>query len=245
MHAAVAGLNCGILSSPCSSLEPSLWEFDWVAAPLSVPHLPCPSQHFTTCYLYVFIIFYLSQNVLALPQYSFHYLMPPLPLFYPLLPFACLLLPLFLSQSSSGQENDYAKQELDPSMCHWLIPQVPSEGPSPLPTPTTPSPPALLLPIDWCCISMAKNTSRTRHARSDNKDNWNSCWFSILPLGRSLAAMQWHIWDRGTTGPSETKRGTERDCLRNVTWPCYWDSYISVWNKGQVNAILSLKKSSR
>ncbi|CAB1439836.1 unnamed protein product [Pleuronectes platessa] len=50
----------------------------------------------------------------------------------------------------AGQENDYAKQGSDPSMCHQLVPQVPSEGqaqhtPSLLPN----SPPlALLWPTD-------------------------------------------------------------------------------------------------
>lgn len=37
--------------------------------------------------------------------------------------------------SSSGQENDYAKQDWDPSMCHQLVPQFPSEGqPNPPPS---------------------------------------------------------------------------------------------------------------
>lgn len=56
----------------------------------------------------------------------------------------CLLssvsLPLSPALSSSGQENDYAKQDWDPSMCHQLVPQVPSEGqPTPPPSsgPTT------------------------------------------------------------------------------------------------------------
>lgn len=152
-------------------------------------------------------------------QFSFYNSHLSLFFLFPLLYSVCLLvstpnpLSLFrpLSLSSSGQGNDYAKQESDPSMCHRLVPQVPSEGLPPAPPPPSL---ALLRPTNRQCISMAENSGETRHAFADNKDNWNSPWFNFVLICCCLAVMQRHIWDQVRIGLTETKK-------RERMWNCH------------------------
>lgn len=73
-------------------------------------------------------------------------------------------------------------------MCHRLIPQVPSP-PHP--------PPDLLRPTDL----RQRTALAWRRAVADNKDNWNSTWFSIAPIGCCIAV----IWDRARTRLKEAK----------------------------------------
>lgn len=165
MHAAIANRSCrsgfprpqGILSPPCPSFTThSLTLREWVAALLSPPQPTSLSERFASLSFLLFFsclrimhhpVFWLShRTVFALKCPPCPYSISSLCVF--LLSFVCLFLPLLLSLSSSGQENDYAKQDLDPSMCHRLAPQVPSKGPSPPPTPTARSPLALLRPTN-------------------------------------------------------------------------------------------------
>lgn len=147
MHAAIANHSCrsalprpqGILSFPWPSFTThSLRVGEWVAALLSPPQPTSLSERFA---LLSFLLFFPCLRIMHHPVFwlshrtVFALKCPPCPysissLCVFLLSFVCLFLPLLLSLSSSGQENDYAKQDLDPSMCHRLVLQVPSEGSS-------------------------------------------------------------------------------------------------------------------